>query len=213
MSQSPISDLKSRISSLESLVHPAPLDPGPAPHIEPVVRNIRTDYQHYADDLIGLGDVVHAVLEQISNGHLTPDPESLAPETQRLIRIHGLPLDRLDDYVETVLKQIAGLRADPELWDIIRPREDGRAELPFMLKQGEKIYSGRIDRVILTDKEVRIYDYKTYAIKEEEIPTRAAEYHNQQLKHYARACEALYPGKEISTYLIFTALPKLIKTG
>ena len=188
------------------------IEPEPAPHIESVTRNVRLDYHRYSDDLIGRGEIIHRLLEQISNG-LSPEPETLKPQLLRLLRLHGLARADTDKHVKHILKQIQGLKNNPEIWQIIAPRPDARAELPIMFSDSSTVWSGRIDRIIETENEIRIYDYKTFPVREQEIQTLASEYHQAQLCHYAAAIGNMKPGKEVSTYLIFTALPKIIPTG
>jgi len=127
--------------------------------------------------------------------------------------LHGLARADTDKHVKHILKQIQGLKNNPEIWQIIAPRPDARAELPIMFSDSSTVWSGRIDRIIETENEIRIYDYKTFPVREQEIQTLASEYHQAQLCHYAAAIGNMKPGKEVSTYLIFTALPKIIPTG
>jgi ATP-dependent helicase/nuclease subunit A len=99
------------------------------------------------------------------------------------------------------------------VWDIIKPQPNSFAELPITYSDGETIFTGRIDRVIVTEDEVRLYDYKTFKVTKEDIPALAREYYDNQLKYYEAACARLYSGKKISTFLIFTALPEIVPTG
>jgi ATP-dependent helicase/nuclease subunit A len=82
-----------------------------------------------------------------------------------------------------------------------------------MYSDGQTTWTGRIDRLILSETEARIYDYKTFPVKKSDIPELVKEYHEGQLQHYADAVRRLYPGRRVSTSLIFTALPRIVKTG
>ncbi len=214
-------------------------EPPAPPLVRPITRNISQDYHRHSDDLIGLGEIIHRVLEQISNRSLTPGPEHLTPEIRRLLRLHGLaspsaqpspthpipsPLtgegkgkgegqSEGDRLIRIVLKQIEALKTTPEIWEIIAPRPDARAELPIMYSDGSTLWSGRIDRIIETENEIRIYDYKTFPVKQGEIDNLTREYHQAQLRHYAAAMRRMKPNKKVSTYIIFTALPRIIRTG
>lgn len=117
------------------------------------------------------------------------------------------------DYVTEVLRQVEGLRAATDLWSVVAPNPNAFSELPFMLKEDGRVWSGRIDRLILTDDEVLVYDYKTFTVEPDEIPELAQEYHEHQLQVYARAAAALYPDRKVRTFLLFTSVPTLVPTG
>ncbi|UCG42916.1 MAG: UvrD-helicase domain-containing protein [candidate division WOR-3 bacterium] len=218
-------------------IHTGRIEKVEVPHVEPVSRNIPHDYERHPEDLLGLGDVIHRILELLSIGRLKPDAESLTPEITRLLRLKGMsgsrsvpsPLtglakpgaspegkgegDRKKDYMNEVLRQVEALKADPDLWAIVAPKPNSESELPFMLKEDGKVWSGRIDRLIITDDEVLVYDYKTFSVGQTEIPELAQEYHEHQLQVYARAAAALYPDRKVKTFLLFTSLPALVPTG
>ena len=67
--------------------------------------------------------------------------------------------------------------------------------------------------MIVTEDEVRLYDYKTFKVAKKDIPALAKGYYDGQLKYYEAACSRLYPGKKVSTFLIFTALRQVVPTG
>jgi ATP-dependent exoDNAse (exonuclease V) beta subunit len=108
---------------------------------------------------------------------------------------------------------ICNLQSEIAVWNVIKPQPNSFAELPITYSDGETIFTGRIDRVIVTDIEVRIYDYKTFKAAKKDIPSLAREYYEGQLKYYEAACSRLYPGKKVSTFLIFTALPEFVQTS
>ncbi|MAY61924.1 MAG: DNA helicase UvrD, partial [Rhizobiales bacterium] len=71
----------------------------------------------------------------------------------------------------------------------------------------ERVVSGRIDRLSVSEDEVLILDYKTGAMLPGEIhhPTHAA-----QLAVYREVLRPLFPEKRIRAALLYTALPKLV---
>lgn len=185
-----------------------PVITAPPLRLEPVTRNTPADLHRHSSEHIGLGEVIHRLLEQISSG-LLPEETKLAAEAERLLRLAGLTDTRFTDETVSVISK---LKSSP-VWEIIRPRPDALTELPVMYRDGKTIFSGRIDRLILHKDEVLIYDYKTFPVSREEIPSLQHEYHATQLVHYSRACQHLYPGREITTHLVFTAVPEVVKTG
>jgi ATP-dependent helicase/nuclease subunit A len=191
--------------------HPRPssLAPRPTPSIRAVTRNLASDFQRHGEDSVGLGEVIHKLLEEISNGTLTADRQPLTAEITRLLRLAGLP----SSLSANLQSAISNLQSATAVWDIVRPRPDSFTELPIMYSDGATVHTGRIDRVIVTNDEVRLYDYKTFKVSKKEVPLLASEYYEGQLHYYEQACSRLYPGRKVSTFLIFTALPAIQQTS
>ena len=59
---------------------------------------------------------------------------------------------------------------------------------------------------------VGVYDYKTFPVKESDIPSLVEEY-RYQMTTYVAAAESLFPGRKARGYLLFTALPKMVEVG
>jgi ATP-dependent helicase/nuclease subunit A len=167
------------------------------------------DFQQHGEENVGLGEVIHNVLESISNGKLTADSSQLTAEIQRLLRLHGLDLSLSAD----LQSAICNLQSDTAVWSIIAPQPNSFAELPITYSDGDTLFTGRIDRVIVTDAEVRIYDYKTFKVAKKDIPALAREYYDGQLRFYEEACRRLYPGKKVTSYIVFTATPTIVETS
>jgi ATP-dependent helicase/nuclease subunit A len=179
------------------------------PVIRAITRHTPSDHATYDHESIGLGEVIHKLLEEISEGKLTAESSQLTAEIGRLLRLAGLP----SSLSASLQSAICNLKSEIAIWDIVKPRPGSFAELPITYSDGETILTGRIDRLIVTDTDVRIYDYKTFKVHKKDIPALAKEYYDGQLKYYEAACSRLYPGKRVSTFLIFTALPLVVSAG
>ena len=186
---------------------PSPL--APRPSIRAVTRHTPNDHATYDHEAIGLGEVIHKLLEETSNGTLTADGSQLTAEIHRLLRLAGLDLS----FSANLQSAICNLQSAIAIWSIVKPQPNSFAELPITYSDGETIFTGRIDRLIVTDTEVRIYDYKTFKVTKKDIPALAKEYYDGQLKYYESACSRLYPSKKVSTFIIFTGLPDIVPTG
>ncbi len=182
------------------------------PRVRSVTRNTPEDFHRHTGDYIALGEVIHRLLELISLGKLTVDNTTLTKEIHRLFRLNGIPKKKQTNFAREIKKQLHQLQKDPAIWNVVKPQENAFAELPIMFNDGKTIWTGRIDRLIITPHEVHIYDYKTFPVKEKDIPHLKDEYHSGQLIHYARACQELYPDKNVKTSLVFTHLPLLVPT-
>ncbi len=193
------------------------------PRIRAITRNIPSDFRRNPDVAIGSGDAIHRILELLSLGKLTPaDIDAALSAVENHQPADTLPTsltpainNLTPDIVPAVLKHLQRLLADKSAWSVIAPRDGAETELPVMYSDGATVWTGRIDRVILEDDEVRIYDYKTFAVKEAELERVAQEYHDAQLFHYAAALRRIYPDRKVSTWLLFTGLrpPRLIQTS
>jgi ATP-dependent exoDNAse (exonuclease V) beta subunit len=78
-----------------------------------------------------------------------------------------------------------------------------------MLQKGKTVFRGRIDRVIVKDNIAHIYDYKTFPVKEKELPELIDKY-RFQMDLYREATEKILKMKSKS-YLLFTHLPLLVE--
>jgi ATP-dependent helicase/nuclease subunit A len=85
------------------------------------------------------------------------------------------------------------------------------AEIPItgLLEDG-RVVSGQIDRLLITDTEISIVDYKT----NRPPPTRAEDVpvlYRNQMNAYAAILAKIYPGRTISCTLLWTDGPRLMK--
>ena len=83
------------------------------------------------------------------------------------------------------------------------------AELPVVGLIKDRAISGRIDRLVVTETEVQIVDYKTLRpvpADESQVP----EAYLAQLAAYRQAIAAIYPGKTVRCALLWTEGPALM---
>ncbi len=86
----------------------------------------------------------------------------------------------------------------------------GQAEVPVVGKVGRIVLSGQIDRLVVSDTEVLIVDYKTHrpAPKaEDQVP----ELYVRQMAAYRGAIQAIYPGRPVHCALLWTDGPRLMR--
>jgi len=189
---------------------PRSSSPAPRPSIRAVTRNLPDDFQRHGESDVRLGEVIHKLLEEVSGGTLTADGLPLAAEIQRLLRLQGIDAS----LSANLQSQIINLKSKMGVWSIIKPQPNSFAELPVMYRDTEgTVRTGRIDRLILTADEAHIYDYKTFPVAKKQVPALAEEYYNRQLKYYEEAVRRLYPGKKVASFLVFTALPLIVRAG
>lgn len=190
---------------------------GPVPDgiitlIRSVTRYTPQDQIRHHPEAIALGDVFHRLFELLSSEKLSVESPELLTEVTRLLHQNLIPRDRLEKLARLVINQIHRLRNSP-IWEVIKPQPNSFAELPLMYHDGNTLWTGRIDRLIVSEDEVRIYDYKTFPVKEKEIPMLKQEYYENQLKHYAAASAAMFPDRKIKTFLVFTTSLRIEPVG
>lgn len=85
---------------------------------------------------------------------------------------------------------------------------DSLAEVPLAAVVGGRVVSGTVDRLVISDKGIRIVDFKTARRPPatlEEIPSA----YIRQMAAYVAALEAIHPGLPVEAALLYTHTPQL----
>lgn len=88
--------------------------------------------------------------------------------------------------------------------------KDSRAETSLMGQIGDRIISGQIDRLVVTEDKVMIVDYKTNrpaARRIEDVP----EAYRKQIYAYRELITRIYPDKKVETYILWTNTAHMMK--
>ncbi|MEI6984942.1 MAG: double-strand break repair helicase AddA [Rhodospirillaceae bacterium] len=117
--------------------------------------------------------------------------------------VHGLPAVIQS---EMVLEALAVLN-HPEFAPLFGP--GSRAEVPLVGIIGDRTLSGRIDRLLVTDREVWIVDYKTNRPPPRDVAAVTPLY-LRQMAGYREAVRSIYPGHDVRCLLLWTDAPKLM---
>jgi ATP-dependent helicase/nuclease subunit A len=100
----------------------------------------------------------------------------------------------------------------PELAHLFGP--DSRAEVPFLVtvrRDGRPVrLAGRIDRLVVTEKNLFVLDYKSDAAIPAD-PANMPSPYATQLALYALAAGQLFPGREVKAAILWTALESLME--
>jgi ATP-dependent helicase/nuclease subunit A len=154
-----------------------------------------------------VGQVLHSTFDAISRSQVSLNEieqfiesitkkEILLPEKQKQIKA-------------LAIQEIEKLKKSPYLYKIIAPRENSFSEIPFIIEIEGKVYSGRIDRIIIENNIAHLYDYKTYPASEKEIK-KLKEAYSEQLNIYRLATEKLF-GMQVKAYILFSYIPVIIE--
>jgi ATP-dependent helicase/nuclease subunit A len=195
------------VSSLPGWIHqkpppepapPKPLTPSRPARAEPAARSPLGD-----DDGAGFrrGLLVHRLLQSLP---LVASDRRDAAARRFLARpVHRLPAAEQAEIAGETLAVLA----HPGFAALFGPGSE--AELPVVGLIKDRAISGRIDRLVVTETEVQIVDYKTLRpvpADESQVP----EAYLAQLAAYRQAIAAIYPGKTVRCALLWTEGPALM---
>ena len=107
---------------------------------------------------------------------------------------------------EALAEAMIELVADPAFAALFAP--DALAEAPISAVVGDRVISGQIDRLLVSDREVIALDYKTgrAPAEGEAVP----EAYVAQMESYRAALAAVFPDRTITCGLLFVDAPRLI---
>ncbi|WP_293976606.1 double-strand break repair helicase AddA [Sphingomonas sp.] len=147
------------------------------------------------------GRLLHALFERLPA--LAPDQRWAAAE-RWLVGAGGMADPGA---ARSLAEDACRILSDPALGDIFSP--DALAEAPIAaVVEGGHVVAGTVDRLLVTDDDVLVLDYKTGRA----MPDRAEEapaHHLRQMAAYADALARIFPGRRIRAALLYTAGPRL----
>lgn len=181
-------------------VPPKPLSPSRPDDAEPAVRSPldSDDGQRFKR-----GNVVHALMQTL------PElPESARRDAAR--RYIARPLHGFAEKAQTaLLDEVMAVLEDPEIAPVFGP--GSRAEVPVAgtlpTKDGPRVVSGQIDRLVHTGKDVVIIDYKTNR-PPPDLAEDVAPLYLKQMASYRAALQQIFPGLPVRCVLLWTDGPK-----
>lgn len=178
---------------------PAPLMPSRPSESEPTsISPLKTESNYR----FRRGNVTHTLLQFL------PD----LPESKRDQSMQDYLNKHAGDLPETVRRNIAeeihNILNHPEFKTLFV--ENSRAEVPItgLLKDG-RIISGQIDRLVITDNEIMIIDFKTNRPPPNN-PEDVPQIYYNQLQAYADILKEIYPNHAIKCALLWTDGPNLM---
>ncbi|OUS13908.1 double-strand break repair helicase AddA [Rhodospirillales bacterium 47_12_T64] len=177
-------------------VPPKPLSPSRAKDDEPPVRSPlgRDDSSRYRR-----GRLIHRLLQSL------PDqPEEKWPDVGR--RFLASPLHELKpDQIESLLEETLAVLKHPDYRDLFG--KNSQAEVPvvgLVKRDGDvEVISGQVDRLVISDKKVKIIDYKTNRPPPQSVEKVHRAY-LRQMAAYRSVLRQIYPDHEIEAHLLWT---------
>ncbi len=183
----------------------APADPAPPKPLAPS----RPDEEEVGlSPLKGLegdrfrrGLVIHKLLE------ILPDIAMERREQAAIRYLRQSALDLDGEAARAHWREISAILTDPDFAAIFGP--DSRAEVSITGLLGGQVVAGQVDRLVVTDHNVLIVDYKTARA----VPQTAAEVpllYLKQMAGYARVLQKIYPERAVRAALLWTGEARLM---
>jgi ATP-dependent helicase/nuclease subunit A len=177
---------------------PKPLLPSQPVGSEPATLSPLADTGR---DRFKRGLLVHRLLQTLPD--LPRDQRDSAAQRFLALPVHALDTAEQDDIRRETLAVLDAPEFAP-LWG-----KDAQAEVPVVGLIGGHALSGQIDRLVATEREILIVDYKTVR-PPPDSDTDVAPLYLQQLAIYRAALERIYPDRPIACAILWTAGPRLM---
>ena len=84
-----------------------------------------------------------------------------------------------------------------------------QAEVPIVGVIGERVVSGQVDRLLVTDSEVLVIDYKTNR-PPPHLVAEVAPVYLRQMAAYRAALACIFPNRAVRCALLWTDAPRLM---
>lgn len=148
------------------------------------------------------GNLIHALLQTLPE--LSTD-EHEASATQYLASPrHGLSAKQQGDICAEILR----ILRDDQFAAVFAP--GSQAEVPIVGEVAGQVISAQVDRLLVTDDEIIVIDYKTNRPPPRTVKKVPQIYVNQ-MKSYRAALQLVYPDRPVRCVLLWTDTPKLME--
>lgn len=147
-----------------------------------------------SDVALAWGRIIHLLLE-----HLPNIPADLRENTAKMLIENHPDAGLIDDHTEIVAEALAVISASNLSWVFV----DGLVEVPISAPFGNERLYGLIDRLIITDTEVVVVDYKSNRVVPA-TPNVTPIGLVRQMGAYRNALRQIYPNLRIRTVLLWT---------
>ena len=109
---------------------------------------------------------------------------------------------------QEIVSEVSKLLIDPRFAELFGPQALAEAPLAATLPDG-RVIAGTIDRMVVGDDHVRVFDFKTGRVPatEKDIPNS----HRAQMNAYVEALKVIFPKKSVSATLLYTSGPTLFE--
>jgi ATP-dependent helicase/nuclease subunit A len=172
-----------------------PLQPSRPDGVEPPVRSPLTPDGR---DAFRRGILIHRLLQAL------PD---VAPDRRRPVALAYLERESAER-PDSIVAEVLAILDDARFAALFYP--GARAEVALAGRISGRLIAGQVDRLLVTDDEILIVDYKSNRPPPEKVTDTPAIYLGQ-MAAYRSVLGEVYPGRSIRCALLWTAAPKLVE--
>ena len=149
------------------------------------------------------GILIHRMLELLSS-EACLNPQAIASQL-------GLQVDAAE--LEHCWQEAQQIRQHPAMQAFFDPACFIQAfnEVPILYRREDTTVHGVIDRLLLTETEALVIDYKTHRHANMDNLTQLAEPYFEQLDYYRRGVQQLWPSLPVRALLLFTACAGIVE--
>lgn len=191
---------------IEEPSYTAPLQYVPERKWRSVTEDLDIRTRH-GDDWVVIGIAMHRLFEELSKGIL--QPLRIMERAEFLLKEEALGTKDRRRILERIAGDFEKLKKSEVLDEVILWRKDAFSELAFNIEKGKTVFKGRIDRLIISGGQASVYDYKTFPVKDGELPELIEKY-RFQMEIYKEAAWRIF-GLKARAYLVFTHLPAIVE--
>jgi len=166
--------------------HPAPQQPG---GVSPLLR----------------GTVLHRCFEALTKQG-SYDLETIIDGYPEL---HLLTSQALQDFRSNIVGVLERIATDRTFDWVLDRQLQAYSELPFLMKHGQLLVSGVIDRLVVSGRTGAVVDYKAIDARDDEAVALWSGHYLPQVRVYCEAAKALFKLDSVDGYLFFLDTPRL----
>jgi len=188
---------------------PNPVAPSRPAVEDPPARSPLTDGdaggEAAGEDRFKRGLLIHSLLQFLPD---QPAEKRRALAQSYLSRpVHGLT----DEVRDRMVEEVAAVMEHPDFAAIFGPGSRAEAPIVGVLERdtGVEVVSGQIDRLLVTENEVLVVDYKTLRPAPSDSSQIPMAY-RRQLAGYKGLLQKVFPGKSVRCALLWTDIPRLM---
>jgi ATP-dependent helicase/nuclease subunit A len=148
------------------------------------------------------GTWIHQLLERLPN----VEPDKRASAADRWLE-HSAGVSNAS-VREEIVAQVCGILAHARFSAFFGPGSLGEAPLAATLPDG-RVIAGTVDRLRVEESKVAVIDFKTGRVPPTELEIPNA--HRAQMAAYVEALRVIFPGRDVSAALLYTAAPQLFE--
>ncbi|MCL5674150.1 MAG: UvrD-helicase domain-containing protein [Candidatus Omnitrophica bacterium] len=164
-------------------------------------KNVPDFAEKHDEEVFGI--IIHKILSEIGRNKVSADFDRLKKRAEFYFNKFSVVPDEklLNIHINNIVSE--------KLKDVVCPVHDGFNELNFLFSMDNQVFQGYIDRLIVRENVVYVYDFKTRK------SLKITEDDKKQIYIYRKAVEGLFPGRKYKNFLVFTfyGIIKPINTG